>query len=68
MVTADDVYRICFKSQSFLLGFTTGVPTDPDQRRYTEEQVQAMAEVLKKYQFFGKRITYPVRAILVGET
>ena len=43
------------------------MPTDPEHRRYSEEQVQAMAEVLKKNQFIGKRITYPVRAILVGE-
>ena len=50
-----------------ILGFTTGVPEDPENRKYTEEQVQQMFQVLDKNQFVGKRITYPVRAVLVGK-
>jgi hypothetical protein len=47
-------------------GFTTGIPTNPDDRRYTEDQVEAMYQAIQRNQFLGKKITYPVRAILVG--
>jgi hypothetical protein len=49
-----------------LTGFTTGVPTEPEKRKYSQEQVESMFKVIEKNQFLGKKITYPVRAVLVG--
>ena len=59
--------KIYVLNAEYLPGFTTGVSPDPEQRKYTESQVENMVQVLSKNHAIGKKITFPVRAILVGK-